>query len=122
MNLLREYIRGLVVEMAYIDDPIHPQDPEVMAAEEKRRARLKGKRAKPPGNWKKVLSVLQVGGYIMEPIYGKSYHLVDVNDKTLGKIHNKTVDELFQSGFLEYEDEGQPDSLIRLSDEGRGYL
>ncbi len=122
MNLLRKYIRGLIAEMAYIDDPIHPQDPEVMAAEEKRRARLKRKRAKPPGNWKKILSVLTAGGHISEPMYGKSYYLYDINDKSVGKIHNKTVDELFQSGFLEYEEEGVHGSLIRLSDEGRGYL
>jgi len=128
VKLLREYIGELLTEMAYIDQypPEYNEgplaDPRVAAHYHADAARLKKKRSSPPRNWKKVLSVLQAGGYIIPPMYGKSYRLVDVNDKTLGKIQSKTIDELSQSGFLEDKDERDPESWLVLSDEGRGYL
>lgn len=128
MKLLREYIKRILIEMAYIDQypPGYNEgplvDPQVAANYHAGAARLKKKRSNPPGNWKKVLSVLQAGGYIMPPMYGKSYRLVDVNDKIVGKIRSKTIDELSQSGFLEVKDEYDPESWLVLSDEGRGYL
>ena len=126
MKLLRERIRSIIREMAYIDDPIMGTlDPRIIAGEREDRERLKRKRARLPGNWKIILSVLSDGGYITEPYMGRKYTLFDASHQIVRKIHAKTVDELSMSGFLEYESEPSPENpspYTILSDEGRGYL
>jgi hypothetical protein len=131
MKQLRQYIRGLIKEMAYIDDypPGHSayepggslQNPEVAKHYMDRAERLKKKRSKPSGTWMKTINVLLAGGYIAEPYpsTSKSYVLYDAQDKLVGKIRQKTFQELDDSGFLTA---GEHEDFYVLSDEGRGYL
>ena len=131
MKHLRQTIRGLIKEMAYIDDypPGHPayekggslQNPQVAKRYTDRAERLKKKRSKPSGTWMKVVNVLLAGGYISEPYpsTSKSYILYDAQDKLAGKIRQKTFEELDDSGFLEWDESM---NTYALSDEGRGYL
>ena len=98
MKNLRQYIRGLIKEMAYIDEyppgysgsPL--QDPEVAANYHSYAARMKKKRANPPRTWQKVLNVLSAGGTLVEA--GKGYLLYDANSKSVGSIRKKTFEEL----------------------------
>ena len=131
MKHLRQYIRGLIKEMAYIDDypPGHPayekggslQTPEVAKHYTDRAERLKKKRSKPSGTWMKTINALLAGGYIADPYpsTSKSYIIFDAQDKQIGKIRQTTFEELIDSGFLAV---GEHDSWYVLSDEGRGYL
>jgi len=124
MKQLRRYIRGLIKEMAYIDEyppgytgsPL--QDPEVAANYHDYAERMKKKRANPPRTWQKVLNVLSSGGSLVEA--GKSYLLYDANSKPVGSIRKKTFEELSDSGFLEGHE--SYDGIYILSDEGQGYL
>ena len=131
MKHLRQIIRGLIKEMAWIDDypPGHAayekggslQNPEVAKHYMDRAERLKKKRSKPSGAWMKTINVLLAGGYIAEPYpsTSKSYVLYDAQDKPVGKIRQKTFAELDDSGFLEWDESLD---IYTLSDEGRGYL
>jgi hypothetical protein len=133
MKQVRQYIRGLIKEMAYIDDypPGHAayekggslQDPSVAKTYTGNAERLKKKRSKPPGTWMKVINVLLAGGYISEPYpsTSKSYILYDVQDELAGTIREKTFQELADAGFLTGE-EWPREGFYILSDEGRGYL
>ena len=131
MKHLRQYIRGLIKEMAYIDDypPGHAeyekggslQDPGVAKTYTDNAERLKKKRSKPPGTWMKVINVLLAGGYITEPYprNSKSYAIYDAQEKQIGKIRQKTFQELDDAGFLTG---GEHEGFHILSDEGRGYI
>jgi hypothetical protein len=133
MKHLRQYIRGLIKEMAYIDDypPGHSayekggalQDPSVAKTYVDNAERLKKKRSKPSGTWMKVVNVLLAGGYISEPYpsTSKSYILYDAQDELAGTIREKTFQELADAGFLTGE-EWPREGFYILSDEGRGYL
>ena len=106
--------------MADIDDPIPDWvDSSLVPRLQQRRDRLKKKRARLPGNWEKILSILKDGGYLTQA--RKTYTLFNKEDRVVGKVFNKTVEELFDSGFLEWKDDSD-DSPAVLSDEGRGFL
>ena len=124
MKQLRQYIRGLIKETAYIDEypPGHSEGalatPEVAAHYHDYAAKMKKKRANPPRTWKKVLNVLSAGGTLVEA--GKGYLLYDANSKSVGSIRKKTFEELSDSGFLEGHE--SYDGIYILSNEGKGYL
>ena len=107
--------------MAYIDDyDICDMDPKVQAHFKIYSNRLKEKRARPAANCVKILSTLEAGGYLVEPSMLKAYMLYDAYDHHRGKVQQKTIRQLVDAGFLEYN--SRYNNYLILSDEGRGYL